>query len=159
MKSKFFLGAGLFALGVAAGGYLFAQTQPRSFLALSECAGACYRSNELAGLLVSAGIHAGAIAPIAVMETGRCIAIEHPAAAPGTHFVVFPKRDVKDIGDLTSEDAPYVLDCLALMGELVRTRHLRHYWVTMNGPALQDVRYLHFHLEAPRGGTAAAGAQ
>ncbi len=149
MKSKILAGAGLFALGVVTGGYLFAAAQPRSFLAVPQCGDTCYNPNELAGLLVSAGIHAGALAPVAVQESPRCVAIRHPLKAADTHFVVFPKRDVKDIGDLTAADQPYILECLALMGDLVRTQHLRRYWITVNGPALQDVRYLHFHLEAP----------
>ena len=81
--------------GIAVGGYLFSDSQPRSFLALSNCV-SCYRPNDLWGLLASAGIQRapGAI-PLAVKETDRCVAIEHPYHSAKFHFVVFPKKDIK----------------------------------------------------------------
>jgi hypothetical protein len=45
--------------GVGLGGYLFSDSQPRSFLALSNCV-SYYRPNDLAGLLASAGIQKAA---------------------------------------------------------------------------------------------------
>ena len=92
--------------GVGLGGYLFSDSQPRSFLALSNCV-SCYRPSELAGLLASAGIQkaAGAI-PLVVKETDRCVAIEHPFHKAKFHFVVFPKKDIKDIAHISVDDQP-----------------------------------------------------
>ncbi|HTT13260.1 MAG TPA: HIT domain-containing protein [Burkholderiaceae bacterium] len=135
-----------FAAGVAAGGYLFSNSQPRSFLALTDCV-ACYRPNDLAGLLVSAGIQrAPYLVPHVVMESDRCIAIEHPFPRTRTHFVVFPKKDIRNIADIAQGDEPYVLDCLGMIRALVLEHGLRNYRVVTNGPDLQDVTYLHFHL-------------
>jgi diadenosine tetraphosphate (Ap4A) HIT family hydrolase len=132
--------------GIAVGGYLFSDSQPRSFLALSNCV-SCYRPSDLAGLLASAGIQKspGAI-PLAVKETDRCVAIEHPFHRAKFHFVVFPKKDIRDIAHISVDDQPYVQDCLAIVRALVVENNLRTYRVETNGPGLQDVTYLHFHL-------------
>ncbi len=132
--------------GVGLGGYLFSDSQPRSFLALSNCV-SCYRPNDLAGLLASAGIQkaAGAI-PLVAKETDRCVAIEHPFHTAKFHFVVFPKKDIKDIAHISVDDQQYVLDCLAVVRALVVENDLRTYRLQTNGPGLQDVTYLHFHL-------------
>ncbi|QDQ26524.1 HIT domain-containing protein [Chitinimonas arctica] len=134
------------ALGMLLGGYLFKDVQTRSFMAVKPCNG-CYRPNELAGLLASAGVlRAGAALPLVVMETERCLAIRHPAPWAQSHYVIFPKKDIKDIGDIAIDDQPYVLDCLAMSRKLAQEKGFRHYRFYTNGPGLQDVRYLHFHL-------------
>jgi diadenosine tetraphosphate (Ap4A) HIT family hydrolase len=150
MKLKLLYGAGLFALGVVAGGYLFADVQPRSFLALPDCRANCYHLNELAGLMAAAGIQRGgtAIMPLVVKETDRCIAIRHPFTSREFNYVILPKKDIKDIADISADDQPYVLDCLGLVRALVQDKGLRSYRLYTNGPNEQDVRYLHFHLIA-----------
>ena len=120
-------GALLFLAGIGLGGYLFADSQPRSFLALANC-DTCYRPNDLAGLIASVGIqHASAALPRVVKETDRCLAIEHPFRRTKIHFVVFPKKDVRDIADLSVDDQPYLLDCLAVVRSLVVENGLRDY--------------------------------
>jgi diadenosine tetraphosphate (Ap4A) HIT family hydrolase len=147
LQSRVLIGLVAFLVGVVAGGYLFAKSQPRSFLAVADCV-RCYRPNDLAGLLVSAGIQRAPDAlPGIVKETDRCIAIEHPFAKAHTHYVVFPKKDIKNIANISIDDEPYVFDCLAVIRALVTENGMRNYRVLSNGPALQDVTYLHFHLE------------
>jgi len=151
LRSRWFLAGLTFVIGVALGGWLFAKSQPRSFLAIDQC-DHCYLANELAGLLASAGIQrAGGALPFVVKENRRCIAIEHPFKKARYHFIIFPKRDVKSIADISLEDQPYVLDCMALIRALVLDFGLRRYRVVTNGPDLQDVAYLHFHLVAGEG--------
>ncbi len=133
--------------GVALGGYLFADTLPRTPLAVSDCGSRCLRPNELAGLLASAGIQrAPALLPGVVAESARCVAVRHPRPAGRVHLVLLPKHDVRNIADLTAEDEPYVMDCLSLAGALIRREHLVTYQFFSNGPGLQDVTYLHFHI-------------
>ena len=133
--------------GIALGGYLFAQSQPRSFLALRNCGTSCYRENELAGLLVSAGIQrAPGLIPKVLMETDKCVAIADPLPDARFHAIVFPKKDIKDIADVSVVDAPYVLDCIGVIRSLILEHKLRYYRVHVNGPGYQDVAYLHFHL-------------
>lgn len=138
----------LFAAGVMCGGYLFAQSTPRSFLALGDCQDRCYRPNELAGLLASAAIlrTPQLLLPAVVLESDTCLAIRHPRPEARTHYVLFPKHDTRNITTLTAEDSPYVMGCFAMARELVARDHLRSWQLRTNGPALQDVAYLHFHL-------------
>ena len=140
--------AGLWlGLGVALGGYLFTGVQARSLLALPGCGSSCYRPSDLAGLLASIGVQrTPGLLPGVVKETERCITINHPFPDARVHFVAFPKRDIKDIGSLKTEDAPFVLECLAHIQVLVAENNLRAYRVITNGPGRQDVTYLHFHL-------------
>jgi len=146
LRSRWFLVLAALLAGIGIGGYLFSDSRPRSFLALSDC-NACYRPNDLAGLLASVGIQrAAAAVPFVAKETDRCIAIKHPLARKKFHFVVFPKRDIKDIADVSVDDQQYIFDCLAVIRSLVVENGLKTYWVETNGPGLQDVRYLHFHL-------------
>lgn len=140
----------IFALGLASGGYLFAQSTPRSFLAFNDCQDRCYDSNELAGLVASAAIlRAPFLVPGVVLESDTCLAIRHPRPEARVHYVLFPKHDTRNIATLTAEDSPYVLGCFALVRELVTRDALKAYRLQANGPALQEVAYLHFHLIAP----------
>jgi histidine triad (HIT) family protein len=136
-------------VGLVLGGYLFAGVQPRSLLALNQCGASCYHPNDLAGLLGSIGVQrAPGLLPAVVKETDRCITIRHPFPDARIHFVAIPKRDVKDIASLSVEDGPYVLECFAHVQALVAENKLRAYRLLTNGPDLQTVTYLHFHLVA-----------
>jgi histidine triad (HIT) family protein len=147
-RSAVWLAALTFAAGIIVGGYLFAASQPRSFLALTQC-DHCYQPKELAGLLASVGIQrAEAALPLVVKQTDKCLAIRHPLPEARVHFVVFPKKDIKSIGDVSIEDGSYVLDCLAVIRALVTENRLRNYRVVTNGPGLQEITYLHFHVLA-----------
>ena len=132
-------------LGIVLGGYLFADTQPRSFLAALRCEGNCWRAQDLAGLVASVVVQrAPGLLPLVVAETDRTIAIKLPTA--GTHYVVIPKRDIRDVGELARSDEPYLADAYAVIGRLLREDGLKNYTVLTNGPARQDVSYLHFHI-------------
>lgn len=139
----------LFALGVACGGYLFSQSLPRSFLAIGSCQGRCYKPKELAGLITSAVIQrAPFLVPGVVLESDTCVAIRHPRPEARIHYVLIPKHDTRNITTLTPQDTPYVMGCFALARELVKRDHLSAYRLYTNGPDLQDISYLHFHLVA-----------
>lgn len=62
--------------------------------------------------------------------------------------MLFPKHDTRNITTLTAEDSPYVLGCFAMARELVRRDKLKAYRLETNGPGLQKIAYLHFHLIA-----------
>ena len=86
--------------------------------------------------------------PRVVLETDRTIVIENPFPKAPVHLVILPKRDIRDVGELSGEDRDYLIDAFAVIASLVRARHLRNYTVVTNGPGYQDVAYLHFHLLA-----------
>ena len=136
-------------VGIVLGGYLFHDTQPRSFLALNKCAGTCLQSNELLGLLASVGVHrAPALVPSVVKETDKTIVIEHPSPQARIHYLIIPKRDIKNIGELSDADNEYLIDAFKVARELIKEKHLTDYRLATNGPGYQDVTYLHFHLIA-----------
>src|SRR6266446_2418373 len=94
------------ALGVILGGYLFADTRPRSFLALSKCGGTCLNANELLGLLTSVGVQRfPAPVPSVVKETDKTIVIEHPSPQARIHYLVIPKRDIKNVGEALHKES------------------------------------------------------
>jgi hypothetical protein len=136
-----------FIVGVCCGGYLFSQSIPRTFLTFEGCRDKCFDSKELAGLLVSAGIQKiPGLIPGVVLESDTCLAVRYPKPEAKVHYVLFPKHDIKNITSLAAEDAKYVMGCFALAHELVERDHMQAYRVHTNGPAYQEIAYLHFHL-------------
>jgi hypothetical protein len=136
--------------GVFLGGLLFSSIQPRSLLAWNTCEqGSCLRPNELTGLVAAVGLKfaAGAI-PLVVQETPYSLVLRHPLPEAHIHYIIIPKKDIKNIGELTDQDQAYLLDAFALMQDLIKREHLTKYMIKTNGPGYQDVAYLHFHLMA-----------
>jgi len=136
-----------FIVGLSVGARAFMNTQPRSWLNIASCGDRCYRPSDLAGLLASAGIvNAPGLVPRVVRESDKCVAVPYPRGGRHLHLVFFPKRDIRDIADLTADDQPYVMDCFALIKSLVNEQNLSDYRVYTNGPGEQEIAYLHFHL-------------
>ncbi len=139
----------LFLAGLAVGAYLFSKSLPRSFLAPTACGDHCYSASEIAGLMTSAAVlRAPFVIPNVVLESDTCLSIRYPKPKARIHYVLFPKRDVKNIAMLTPEDIPYVVGCFAMVRELVLRDNLNTYEVHTNGPGKQEIAYLHFHLTA-----------
>jgi histidine triad (HIT) family protein len=131
------------------GGYLFHRSLPRSFLAINQCNNTCLNSNELGGLLVSVGIQtAPGLIPKVVKETDKSIALESPFPQAKIHYLIIPKKDIKDISQLSDTDKEYLVDAYALMTDIIREKHLSQYQIITNGPSYQHVTYLHFHIIA-----------
>ena len=138
----------LFA-GIVVGGYLFSDTKQRSFLALHRCENSCLNPNELVGLLTSVGIqNLPGLIPSVVAETEKTIVVSHPAPEARIHYLVFPKKDIKNIADVSEADEEFIVDAFRVMRELISEKSLVRYRVITNGPGYQAVTYLHFHLIA-----------
>lgn len=136
-------------LGVLLGGYLFSDSQPRSFLALNKCEGKCLQPNELVGLMASVGIQRfSALAPSVIKETDKTIVLEHPSPHARVHYLVIPKKDIKNIGEFSDSDADYLIDAFKVVSEIIREKNLVDYQLITNGPGYQSATYLHFHLTA-----------
>jgi len=136
-------------VGVILGGYLFSDTRPRSFLALNRCEGTCLQANELLGLAASVGVQKfSALAPSVVKETDKTIVINHPRPQARLHYLVIPRKDLKNIADMSDADGEYLLDALKVAGVIIRENNLTNYRLTTNGAGYQGVTYLHFHLTA-----------
>lgn len=133
--------------GLAIGGYLFSDVQPRSFLAVTRCQESCWQANDLAGLFASIGMtKAIGLIPSVVLETDKSIVIDFPFKTAPTHYVIVPKKDIRDVSQLTDADKPSVEDVQAVIGQLIREHHLRNYEVTTYGPEIQHVTWVHWHL-------------
>ena len=151
MRIKYVLiSLAIFILGILLGGYLFSKTQPRSFLALNNCQQQCLNTNELAGLVGSVVMNSAPLllAPVVIMETDKTVVIKNPVPEAATDFVVIPKKDIKDAGELSDADKPYLIDAYAVIQRLIEREGLKRYEVTTYGPGRQQVRYLHFHLKS-----------
>jgi histidine triad (HIT) family protein len=135
----------VFTIGVAAGGYIGTHVQPRKIINFKNCQENCLRSSELLGLIGSVGIKLDQI-PDVILETDKTIVIKYPKPVDPIHYVIIPKKDIKSIEDVNDEDAPYIMDAIAVNRELVKREGLSKYKFMTNGPGYQEVAYLHFHL-------------
>ena len=134
------------AAGVVIGGYLFARSQPRSLLALNRCEH-CLSPKDLAGLLASVAIQRmPGIMPFVALETDKTIAIKLPLQKTHVHYIIIPKKDIRNIGELREEDAPYLTDAFLVAGHIIEKEKMTRYRMFTNGPYYQDITYLHFHL-------------
>lgn len=137
------------SIGVAIGGFLFSDSQPRNFLQFKECRKNCFSAKELAGLLTSVGIQKfPQILPKVIAETDKTIAIPHPAPETPIHYLVIPKKDIKNIGEISDEDKEFIMDAFAVIRKIAVDEKIDDYQVITNGPGQQKVTYLHFHFMA-----------
>ena len=105
---------------------------------------------DVMGLIGSAGIRtlAGHLitVPLVVLETDRTFALTVPTAEARTHYVLVPKKDIRDISQVSADDGPYLTDLFLTARQLVEKDGLKDYRIYTNGRGLQSVGYLHFHL-------------
>ena len=133
-------------IGVVIGGYLFAQSQPRSFLSLKE-GKLRLTKKELAGIIASAGIQQmPGLIPSVVFETDKTIVIDSPRPEARIDYVFFPKKDIKNIGEITKEDSEFLVDLFLAARHLIEVNKFQKYKFYANGPGHQKITYLHFHL-------------
>ncbi len=136
------------SIGILVGGYLFAQSQPRSFLSFGR-GGVRLSKKELAGLLASAGIQQlPGFIPAVVFETDKTVVIRSPLPEARLDYVFFPKKDIKNIGEITKSDSDYLLDAFLAARHIIEEKKLSDYRFYTNGPGFQKIAYLHFHLLA-----------
>lgn len=143
LVSMFFL-----SVGIVIGGYLFSHSQPRSVLSINQCQN-CLSRKDLCGLLASVGIqNFSGVIPFVVFETDKTIAVKLPFRKTNLHYFIIPKKDIKNIGELSQEDVPYLNDIFFVIRHIIENDKLSRYRLYSNGPGYQDMTYLHFHLMA-----------
>jgi len=148
MKTIILLMAFSMGMGIVIGGYLFSKSQPRSFLGIGHCQN-CFTYEDLLGLLASIGIQRfPKLVPYAVFETDKTVVVKHPHPLNRVHYIIVPKKDIKNIGEISQTDSPYLMDAYLVARHIIEKEELLNYRVTTNGPGYQDVTYLHFHLIA-----------
>jgi hypothetical protein len=135
-----------FCAGILAGGYLFSRSQPRSILTIHDCR-SCLNGKDLLGLLSSVGIQRfSALMPQKVCETDKTIAMKIPFTGRRTHYVIVPKKDIQNMGEISESNKEYFMDALLVARWIIEQDKLSKYQFYTNGPGSQQVSYLHFHL-------------
>lgn len=134
-------------IGILIGGYLFSKTQPRSVFAITRCQN-CMSLADLYGLLASVGVQKfPRWVPYAVFETDKTVVVKDPYDTTHRfHYLIIPKKDIKNIGEISEADAEYLLDVFLVARRIIEEEKLSEYRIMTNGPGYQDVTYLHFHL-------------
>jgi hypothetical protein len=141
-----FLALIFMCVGILIGGYLFSQSQPRSLLSINHCQN-CLAPEDLLGLIASVGIQkAHSLMPFVVFETDKTIAIKLPFPHERIHYVIVPKKDIKNIGEISEADTQYLTDAFFVARRIIEQQKLSSYQIYTNGPGEQTVTYLHFHL-------------
>jgi len=139
----------VFIAGIMAGGYLFKDVQPRSFLKIDDCGKNCLSPKELLGLIGSVGIqNLPDSMSFVVKETDKTLVIDSPIHQAPIHYVIIPKKDIKDVADISESDKEYLADAYAVIGQIIKEENLSQYKIYTNGPYYQTFTYLHFHLLA-----------
>jgi hypothetical protein len=137
-----------FTAGIAVAGILFRGSRSRSLLSIRECRN-CLNTSEAAGLLASVVIQKmPGIIPRVLVETDKTIVFRHPRPKHSVHYLFVPKKDIRNIGELTDEDKDYIIDLFSTVGAVVNKQRIKNYALWTNGPGKQDIAYLHFHLKA-----------
>jgi len=135
-------------VGIVIGGYLFSQSQPRSILSIKECQN-CFSRADLFGLIASVGIQKfNALTPLGVFETDKTVVIRHPLSTEQNHYIIIPKKDIKNIEEISDTNAQYLIDAYLVARRIIEEKKLSRYRFYTNGPGFQDITYLHFHLVA-----------
>jgi histidine triad (HIT) family protein len=113
-----------------------------------------WNPKDLMGLIGSLGIRALAghleKLPLVVLETDRTFALTVSTDKSKVHYVIVPKKDIRDIGEISPGDEPYLMDVFLTARRLVEKEDLYNYRIDTNGPGRQTVGYLHFHLIGER---------
>ncbi len=135
-------------IGIMIGAYLFSQSQPRSILSINRCQN-CFGHADLLGLIASVGIQKfPGLIPSVVFETDKTVAIKLPSSAERIHYVIIPKKDIKNFGEISEATGEYLIDAYLVARQIIEEIKLSKYRFYTNGPGFQDVTYLHFHLVA-----------
>ena len=137
-----------FAAGLSLGAWLFSKTRPRPLLTIKPQPHS-QASKEAAGLLASVLVQkTPSLIPKVILETDKTIIFEHPRPKHKTHYIFMPKKDIKNIGELSNDDKEHLIDLFSAIVSQINKQKLYDYRVWTNGPGKQDVSYLHFHLGA-----------
>lgn len=150
MNKKYLIYFFVFSISLVLGYFLFSNVKARPMVTLQKCFENCYSAKEIAGLFTSIGIQKTPFLIPTVLETDKALAIKSPFPQSPIHYIIFPKKDIKNAGDITSEDTEFIMEAYAMIAELIRKDNIKKYQIIVNGPEYQHTTYLHFHLRAEK---------
>jgi histidine triad (HIT) family protein len=79
-------------------------------------------------------------------ETDTLMAFHHPKPAYSFHVLLVPKRAVRSLQRLDSNDSAFLTELYSTVQSLVDEFQLSAYRLIVNGGEYQDFPQLHFHL-------------
>lgn len=86
-----------------------------------------------------------------VKETDKVIAFWHPKPFWEKHILIVPKKAIKNLHSLKSEEEVYLQAIYRFARELVKELNWQDdYFLLVNGGSRQEVNQLHFHLARGR---------
>jgi hypothetical protein len=113
-------------VGILIGGYFFPSYNPGRFgnKSLPEL----FNHEDLLGLLASVGIQKfpGRM-PFKVFETDKTVVIKHPFSSGRIHYVITPKKDIKNIGEISEANAQYLTDAFLVARGIIEREKLSKY--------------------------------
>ena len=137
-----------FVVGLLIGWWLFSDSRSRQLITFRRRSHASARE-ELLGILASIGVRKlTGLIPGIILETDKTIVFKHPWPKYRIHYIIAPKKDIKDISDFSEDDKEYLNDLFAALSTVINQENIQDYKLWSNGPGKQDVTYLHFHLGA-----------
>jgi len=83
-----------------------------------------------------------------LLETPTLLAFYHPKPAYPVHILIVPKKGIRSMIHLTSEDSMLLVEVFQAVRRLVEELKLEKqgYRLIANGGSYQEVPQLHFHL-------------
>lgn len=83
-------------------------------------------------------------------ETDQLVAFFHPKPAYPLHILIVPKKAIRGLTEVGSDDKDFLLDLFQCVHKLVGEYRLEGtgYRLIANGGKLQEIKQLHFHLIA-----------
>lgn len=83
-----------------------------------------------------------------LLETPTLLAFYHPKPTYPVHILIVPKKGIRDMIHLTSEDNMLLVEVFQVVRRLVDELKLEKqgYRLICNGGSYQEVQQLHFHL-------------
>jgi hypothetical protein len=133
-------------LGFIIGSYIFIGTKDRDIINFDKSGKEILNNKELVGLVSSIGIRNFSTLLPKVYESDKSVVINHPKPKGNKHYVIIPKKDIKDAKDVSIEDGEYLADVFIVIGKLIEDNKLKDYKVITYGGKYQHVKYIHFHL-------------
>lgn len=85
-----------------------------------------------------------------IKETDKVLAFWHPKPFWQQHILLVPKKPIKSITSLKTEDYPYIEEIYKTAKEIVEELgwNKTEYTILTNGGNRQEVNQIHFHLNS-----------
>lgn len=80
-----------------------------------------------------------------VFENNFVLAFHHPKPSYPKHIIITPKKQIKDLIDLTNTEI-YITEIFKAVPVILENEGILDYHLVVNGGEYQKVKQVHFHL-------------